>query len=746
MDPELEDLFRDDPELRETARLLLAVRPDPEPDPYFRNRLRARLVTEAQRSLRPRGLRSWLRIGPGYLAWGGATLGTVAIAATAVALFGTRVVDHQTVTAYSTIAARHSVSPSDVITVAFNQPMNHTAVEAGLHIEPATQVTTSWRGNELVITPLHHLAGNTPYTVTIAKPALVASSGATAAKQLQISFGTAPTPPPAPVTSPLPTLQLNDLGPVLGDSSLLFAPDGSVVSTAGYPPATTSTPGPGATAAPSGSPTSSPTGTAAPPSTSPSPAGATSSPALLHYASSAVTYLGPAATTAAFAPGGGSLAAVVSDANGGSKIVASQPDGTKPHVLLDSAAPIVALTWATGDRIVYATSSTIASVDLSGSRSLITTPSGNVTELAPGGGFAYLAPSAGQPGLLLDVNTGATRALRGATSGVVFSGDGATIAWVSSASSQPAIVTEPVAQDAAASVSTQKPGASIGSLALNHNGTEIAYSLTPGSGAAQLVVAQLPSGTPVATGPATSYATFSAKGDALAVLTQSAAGFEAELASITGSTPGTTPTIPAAASSAVGAFVDAQARGDAQTLAALSSNGVAAAASTPSGLSRSYIVDTVVQSDGSVLASVELIVDPTATGAARVADETLTLSSSGAGQPYLVTALTITPLHHESLGPHVVNVGSTRSHTGFLVQISFDSDLNPLTVPGAFTVVTADGTQLTPTISYNPDTRTAVIALPAGTSGRLTVSVGSALRDVNGQPIASTFSTGVVAC
>ena len=738
MDPELEDLFRDDPSLGETARLLRAARPDPEPDQHFRNRLRVQLVAEAQRSLRPRGLRRWLRVGPGHLAWAGAALGTAAIAATAVALFSTHVVDHQTVTAYSTIAARHAVSPSDVITVAFNQPMNHARVEGGLHIEPATQVTTTWKGNDLVITPLHHLAGNTPYTVTIVKPALVAASGATAARPLQISFGTAPTPPPAPAAAPPPALQLADLGAVAGGSSVLFAPDGAVVSTAGYPPATASSPSPGATARPTPTAVSSPT-TAPPP-------GSSSSPALLEYgATGSSTSLGPAATAAGFAPGGASLAAAVSDGSGGSEIILSQADGTQSHVLVDSRAPIVALTWATGGTIVYATSSSIASVDLAGATHQLATPAGNVVELAPGGAYAYLAPSGGQSGQLLDINAGSSRALNGATDGVAFSGDGSTVAWVSTAGAQPTLVTEPVGRDASASVSVPDPGAGITSLALNHDGTAIAYTLTPDTGAAKLVVAQLPSGTPSAIGPATSSAVFSPRGDALALLTASSGGMEAQRGSIPGSAPASTTAIPVGANSTLRAFVDAQARGDSATLTPLTASGVDAAARTPSRLSRSYVVDAVVQSDGSVKASVELIVDPTTSASAQIADETLTLSTAGPGQPYLVTGLEVTPLHNESSGPHVVNVSRTATHAGFIVQISFDSDLNPLTVPGAFSVVTADGTQLMPEIAYNPDSRTAVVTLPRASTGRLTLTVGSALRDVNGQAIASAFHTQVLA-
>jgi Bacterial Ig-like domain len=742
-DPELDALFRDDPSLRETARLLRAARPDPVPDPYFRNRLRSQLLAEGRQALRPRGARRWLRLGPAHLAWAGAAVGTAAIAATALALFGTHVTDHQTVTAYSTIAARHAVSPSDVITVSFNQPMDHAAVEAGLRIEPATQVTTSWQGDNLVITPVHHLSGNTPYTVTIAKPALVAASGATATKTLQIAFGTAPTPPPAPAVATPPALHPTALGSVAGGSSLLFAPDGSVVSTAGYPPVTGASPAATGSPSPSGSSTPTASGSASP-STSPTAAGP-ASPALLEYPSSGTPVtLGAAVSAAAFAPGGSTLATAASDGNGGSDIVVSQPDGSQEHQLVDSPAPVVALTWASNDRIVYATAGEIDQVQLSGAAQTLSTPTAKVAALAPGGAYAYLAPGGGQDGQLLDVSTGAVRGLAGATGDAVFSGDGSTLAWVSQAAAQPALLTEPVAQDAAATVSVLEPGANIGALALNRDGTRIAYTLTPAGGAAETVIAQVPSGTAVAVGPAAQKAVFSSTGDQVAFLTQTPSGVEAQVAAISGpATPSSSASVPVAASSTLRAFVDAQGRGDVNALLPLTANGVAAAANTPPGLTRSYIVDATLEPDGTVQASVELIVDGTATLPVRIADESLTLTSSGAGQPYLITGLSITPLHIQAAGPHVLSVNGAPSGSNFVIQISFDSDLNPTTVAAAINVSTADGVRLNPAVVYDADTRTAIITLPAAGKRQLDVTVGSSLLDVNGQSIANAFQSQI---
>ena len=85
-----------------------------------------------------------------------------------------------------------------MITVAFNQPMNETAVEKGVHIQPAVKVSFSWKNNDLVITPAYHLSANTPYTVTIAKTTIRSASGASAAAPINITFGTSPRRPRNP--------------------------------------------------------------------------------------------------------------------------------------------------------------------------------------------------------------------------------------------------------------------------------------------------------------------------------------------------------------------------------------------------------------------------------------------------------------------------------------------------------------------------------------------------------------------
>ena len=81
-DPELEDLFHDEPDLLETAKQVKASRPRVEADPRFQNRLRAQLVAEASRGRGARGVRRWWRLGPAGFAWGGAVVGAALITET----------------------------------------------------------------------------------------------------------------------------------------------------------------------------------------------------------------------------------------------------------------------------------------------------------------------------------------------------------------------------------------------------------------------------------------------------------------------------------------------------------------------------------------------------------------------------------------------------------------------------------------------------------------------------------------
>ncbi len=750
-DPELEDLFHDEPELLETAKHVRASRPRIEADPRFQNRLRAQLVAEASRGGGARGVRRWWRLGPGHFAWGGAFVGAALITATVLTFVSSHTVD-RSVTAVSQLTAQHSVSPNQVITVAFNQPMNEAAVEAGVHIQPATKVSFSWKNNDLVISPAYHLSANTPYSVTIARTAIQALSGASAAAPINITFGTAPTPTPGPVAPP----SLNPV--VLGSNgtggSLLFAPDGSVLSTVGLlPQSSTASPSPSVSAAPatpSAGPTSTPEGviTQAPEV----PGGLVDFPSL-----GTPTQIEPSSPSAvAFSPNGRYQVWALDDGNGGSRIVTARSDGRQRVTLTDSPTPVTAVTWATSDRIVYTDGATINSIDLAKAAKLLyTLPSGSgtITALAPGGSFAYVAPASGTGGALLNIAAGTDQTLQGAMTDVAFSGDGATVAWVD-VSVQPArLFTETVGQSAPAVVPMADSAASPSDVALDFKGDEVAYLSTDTSGIAALVVARLPSGTPLAIQPASNATqlTLSRGGDQIAFISNTAGGASIEEATVPGAaTTASGQLIPAGADRTLQRFVQAQVGRDGQSdfvaLAALSAAGVNAAALTPQNLSRAYVISTYLVAPGGVAANIELIVDPSVGHAtARVATETIVLAP-GEGGGYLVTSAALTSqLRDQSAGPHAVQVSLNTAGGVTTLQVSFDSDLDPSTVAAAISVLSASGVTLPSAAVYNPNTRTATVTIANAPSGTLTLNIATTLADFEGQTLASSFTTKVQA-
>jgi hypothetical protein len=744
-DPELEQLFRDEPELLETAQRVRAARPQAEPDPRFQNRLRAQLIAEAPSG---HGARRWWRLGSTHAAWGGAVLGAALIGATVLTFLSNHPQD-KTITAISDISAAHAVDPNNVIQVSFNQPMDKAAVESGVRIQPATEVSYSWTGNNLVITPVHHLSGNTPYTVTIAQSAIRATSGVVATTPINITFATLPTPPVGRSTPP--TLTLSTIGPEgngvdgLG-GALLFAPDGSLVSTAGLLPAPI-----GAPSAASATPTAAPT---------PTPEGVTDNgPAvagqLVDYPLSGKPFaLASAASAAAFSPNGTYVAAAVGDGNGGSKIVVTLADGSQqsPTKLIDSSNPVTALTWASNDRIVYTDGTSIDEVDFSGKTSTLSTlpaSGGTITELDPGGVYAYVLPASGNGGNLLDIATGSEVVLQGSNTEVGFSGDGGTVVWADQSTSQTRFWTESVTQQAPASMSLLSPTASFGDIAVDEDGDEAAYLMTPPSKVTELVVAEVPSGTPLAIEPVTfspSELALSPGGDQVALLgTDSNGVLSVEQAAVPGATAAhVAPGIPAAANSTLHAFVDAQVGGDLATLAALSGPNANAPDSTPQNLSRAYVISTYNEPSGAVSASVELVVDPTTGHAsAEVASETLTLVPESSGSAYVVSRIVSTPLRNEASGPHVLQVNASTQGGQTTLVVSFDSDLDPASVGSAVTVLTANGTTLSSSTVYDADSRTATVTIANAPAGALTLEISTGLDDVYGQTLAHPFQTEV---
>ncbi len=809
-DPELADIFGDDPDLYELARTVRASRPVPVVGPHFEPYLRAKLMDAASRELRPRGLGRWLRPRPGFFAGGGAALGVAMIAAVVVTTVMYHPNDSRTVSVRANVAEQHQVDPNDVIRVSFSEAVDHTAIEHNLEIHPATSVQTRWEGTTLVITPLHHLAANTPYTVTIPHTAVKTASGrSAAATDIHITFGTAPTPNSTPSAAPAqpPTLQPQQLGPVNGDSRVLIAPDGSVVATSGQLPSAAS-PTPGVSGAPSvGLPSAAvglpgatgntgrgnrptPAATASPSPSASASAGAGASPQasapdlrLLQLATGGPVVLGPAATVAAYSPSGRSLAYLVAHGDVADLVVA-RADGTRPTVLVHSADASSPLAWSGEDSLLYlSASSQVSSVDLQGR----TRPVGGLRigesqdlAFAPGGQVVYVGPppsavpsaaptgdAAASPspsdsstpspesvGHLVDLATGTIHPLQGIRQLPAFSGNGSTVAWIDESGAVPVVDVMPVDGSAAPTTvpTAAQSGDSLANLALDGSGVRLAYTLAHGDGATPaLRVVTVASGDTVAVGDAQPVQSpvLSASGDRIAFLRPTADGVVAAAALIPGTAP-TTPAadaVPADAAALLDRFVAAQLGHDLGTLQSLAGGGLSVDTTlTPSGVTRSYVITAALDpASQSVVADVRLVRDPSqASLVASFADETLKLVRPAAGQPFQVTAASISDFAGEPAGPQVVHISTAREQSALVVRIAFDSDLDPSTVTGSvITLSNARGVTLPADVRYDVESRTAVIRVLDAAGGPLTLGVSTALRDVAGQALASGYSTSI---
>ena len=167
-DPELDEIFTD-PAHQEVVDLLKATPPiEPPLDPHFRSYLRAKLMTEAQRSLPRRAGRSWFSFRPRMLA-----PAMAAVAAGFIVVLGVQIYLHNQSVPGSQVAFdtkainnKSDVATGEPIRIPFSGPVDKAAVENTVQIEPATSVTKQWDGSTLVIIPTHQLAPNTTYTVS----------------------------------------------------------------------------------------------------------------------------------------------------------------------------------------------------------------------------------------------------------------------------------------------------------------------------------------------------------------------------------------------------------------------------------------------------------------------------------------------------------------------------------------------------------------------------------------------------
>jgi hypothetical protein len=241
-DPELDDILQDG-ELKHVADLLRAGRmsKDPPLDDAFRSALRRQLMNRAW-GMGERTVPWWRKaFGPAGLAWAGAAVGVILIAAAVVftaLTSGSTGSLTRDVLVTSPMNDQSAVRLQQPILVNFNQPMDHASTESAVQITPATTVAFSWSANTLSVQPTSgNLAPNTQYQVTIGPGARTASGGKLAGPKT-ITFVTqppapSPSPTPTPVPSPSPRTELPDqhqlAGIPAGAANLQWSSDSSIV-------------------------------------------------------------------------------------------------------------------------------------------------------------------------------------------------------------------------------------------------------------------------------------------------------------------------------------------------------------------------------------------------------------------------------------------------------------------------------------------------------------------------------------
>ena len=229
-DAELSELFGEDPDLLRLAQAVRESRPEPDLDPRFPPILRARLMAEARtvlaprHTLQPRGAPRRLAIWASF----GAAAALAAAVVVVVALTGGTAPPGRLAVVASNVSHRQAVDPHQAITLSFNEPLSpqsEAAVVSALKIQPATQVTVAWQSAEtLVVTPIHPLAADTDYQVTIPKAAIQNAGGQTLASNVTIEFGTQAVATPGPTASPVPALRAGGRGAGRGRRTGLLGP------------------------------------------------------------------------------------------------------------------------------------------------------------------------------------------------------------------------------------------------------------------------------------------------------------------------------------------------------------------------------------------------------------------------------------------------------------------------------------------------------------------------------------------
>ena len=767
-DPELEELFGD-PADRALVDLLKASRPAAPPlDPHFHNYLRAKLMTEARRTLPARASRSWLpfRLSPKTMA-----PAMAAVAASFLVVLGVEIyLNGQTRApeiAQANIGAinnKKDVGTGEPIVIPFTGPVDKTAVAESVVIQPATSATKQWVGQNLVIIPDHPLAPNTAYSVTF-KP--LATPTPTPSSNPAVRQTAAPAPTPVvvhfttvrpPVTPIVPPSyrsanvsygydsRLGDAGTIL---SAAWTPAGQILVTRPVGQL-----GPG-------SPTASATATPS----SPAPK-ATTDVWLMSAKGTPVRIVVPGGSFPAAAPSGGLIAAwQMAPANQVTLGVWDLQGVLQATLVTVNGVPDRAPVWIGEDRIAYVDQGRLHIVDLHGIQASGVGLSVSHGRIAASPTSPRLAVEGTEGSVILDLRSaGAPTSLPAGSSGLAWSSKG-DLAFLVAQRARTDLYVEADGQ-AFQKVATSPDGQTWSDLSWGPDATSLLLATTAASGnggSPSLVLVNRDGSSPTPFGtPLKEYASpqWSPSGD-LVLFTRrdEAAGGRAFWTAT--ATPSTTDSAANRALAEVAKFMLARINGDsAAAQAELDDAGRAAyqgGASSllgPGGVRFSRYYPVTVQPSGSkanaFLVGVRIFSAKNGVETSFF-EEQLTLVAQGGhftlspqDHPYLVDAVNASPTMPLGHGPTIVSVEVVQTSPGAQVRVRFDADLKPQTVTSdTIQIKDADGKVVEARVTFDAENHLATLGVKLR-PGTYKLVVTTSVTDVNGVALAQEYDAPLV--
>lgn len=756
-DPELEELFQD-PAHREVVDLLKMSRPAAAPplDPNFRTMLRIKLMTEARRTLQPRGARRGFSFSlrPKAL-----VPAMAAVAAGFLIVLGIQVyLQRQPESAMvavdlSRIQNKSNVATGEPIVIPFSGPVDKTAVAETVVIEPATAVTKQWVGQNLVITPDHPLAPNTTYTVSLkasqtpSGPKQPVQSPPTVAPSPVVVHFTTVRAPIAPVSPP----SYRSANVSYGQENRLA--DAGTVFNGGWTPAgqllvtrPAGQPGPGSSPSPSA------TATVAGP---PVPNG-TTDVWLMSGLGTPIRLVVPGGGFPAAAPSGGVFAAWQVTSSNQAKLGIWDLQGTLQGTIATlNGVPDRAPVWIGTDRIAYVNEGKLVIVDTHGGQVNAPTTRMQHGSLAGSPLGALLAVESVDGSMLIDLSSASPPTpLPAGASSFAWSAKG-DLAFVVPQPSGSFLYTAAGGKDAQR-IASSPSGQTWADLSWSPDEASLMLASKPAgasSSASRLMLINADGSGLKSFASQQEYSSprWSSHGDLVLFTRQDEVGGRAFWTANTG--PSEVDPAQKQALAEVDKFMQARLQGDTTAAqdgldaAGLSAyQGGASSLLPAAGTKFDRYYPVTVQQTGSnpskFLVGVRIFVS--SSGVQRsFFEEQLTLVLKE--QRYLVDAVTSTPAVLLGRGPTVLSFDVVPTSPGYQVRVRFDADLRPETVTtDTIQVRDSDGKRVGTTITFDPENHMAVLTLTLrpGSTYQLVVTTG--VTDINGVTLAQDYHAQVI--